>query len=99
MFVVSLIALVLASGPLSAAPVPETNEEAPKIPVFAARSPTDVNIRIPEAFNMKLLAGRGGTDLNIDIPAILNLRLDRSRGRSGGMLLDLFGASNKAQSA
>ncbi|KAL3201871.1 hypothetical protein MRX96_053468 [Rhipicephalus microplus] len=48
---------------------------------------------------MKLRAGRGGTDLTIDIPAILSLRLDRSRSRNGGMLLDLFGASNKAQSA
>ncbi|KAH6929392.1 hypothetical protein HPB50_026908 [Hyalomma asiaticum] len=98
MFVICITALVLAARPISAAPVAEINEAASKIPVSALRSPTDVNIRIPEAFNMKLLAGRGGTDLNIDIPAILNLRLDRSRGRSGGMLLDLFGASNKAQS-
>ncbi|KAL3210288.1 hypothetical protein MRX96_052206 [Rhipicephalus microplus] len=56
-FIVSLIALALASKPLGAAPAPETNEAASNIPVSSARSPTDVNIRIPEAFNMKLLAG------------------------------------------
>ncbi|KAH7938467.1 hypothetical protein HPB49_023866 [Dermacentor silvarum] len=96
---VCLTTLLLAAGPLSAAPTPEIDEIAAKIPVSALRSPTDVNIRIPETFNMKLLAGRGGTDLNIDIPAILNLRLDRSRGGNGGMLLDLFGSSKRARSA
>ncbi|KAK8779419.1 hypothetical protein V5799_019239 [Amblyomma americanum] len=90
--------LLLALETLLAAPVLEDNEGLAKGAAFTLRSRRDVDIKIPEKFNLKLSRGIGGTDLNIDIPAILNLQVDRTLGRRGGMLLDIFGASRTPSS-
>uniref|UniRef100_A0A023FDZ5 Putative secreted protein n=1 Tax=Amblyomma cajennense TaxID=34607 RepID=A0A023FDZ5_AMBCJ len=89
---VSIFVFVLTVGVVWAAPAPQ---EAGTPGVRRLSDPLDLGINIPQIFDLKLLTGRSGTDLGINIPAILNLHLDRARGRPGGLLLDLFGASGR----